>query len=113
MSQTYAKMIFELCIIQWYKADMAKHGEYALFLPWKFEKNEKSVKFWIHGDLNPRLLGGSQVCKPLDHKDLYVELTDIIVYECMFIKCEKAVLLWNQLLCIVIEKPALESSISN
>ena len=44
MSQTYAKMIFELCIIQWYKADMAIHGEYALFLPLKFENNEKSVK---------------------------------------------------------------------
>ena len=49
MSQTYAKMIFELCIIQWYKADMAKHGEYALFLPLKFEKNEnicKNVTLW-------------------------------------------------------------------
>ena len=45
------------------------------------------------GELNPDLLGGSLVCKPLDHKDLYVTLTDIIVYECMFIKCEKAVLL--------------------
>ena len=44
MSQTYAKMIFELCIIQWYKADMAKHGEYALFLPLKFEKNENICK---------------------------------------------------------------------
>ena len=44
MSQTYAKMIFELCIIQWYKTDMAKHGEYALFLPLKFEKKEKMCK---------------------------------------------------------------------
>ena len=44
MSQTYAKMIFELCTIQWYKAEMAIHGEYALFWPLKFEKNEKSVK---------------------------------------------------------------------
>ena len=43
MSQTYAKMIFELYIIQWYKADMAKHGEYALFWPLKFEKNEKKM----------------------------------------------------------------------
>ena len=62
MSQTYAKMIFELCIIQWYKADMAKHGEYALFLPLKFEKNEKFVKTWPRGDLNPGLQGGSLAC---------------------------------------------------
>ena len=37
--QTYAKMIFELCVIRCTKANMAKHGEYALFLPLKFEKN--------------------------------------------------------------------------
>ena len=72
---------------------MAKHDEYALFCLESSKKIKKSVKLWIHGDSNPNLLGGSQVCKPLDHKDLYVELTDIIVYECMFIKCEKAVLL--------------------
>ena len=90
--QTCTKMIFELCIIQWYKVDMAKHGKFALFWPLKFEKNEKKYKSST-GELNPDLLGGSLVCKPLDHKDLYVILTDIIVYECMFIKCEKAVLL--------------------
>ena len=44
MNQTYAKMIFGLCMIQWYKADIAKHCEYALFWPLKFEKNEKSAK---------------------------------------------------------------------
>ena len=70
MSQTYAKMIFELCIIQWYKADMAIHGEYALFWPLKFEKNEKKCKSSI-GELNPDLLGGSLVCKPLDHGNSY------------------------------------------
>ena len=67
MNQTYAKMMFELCIIQWYKADMAKHGEYALFWPLKFEKNEKSSL----RELNPVLLGGSLVCIPLDHRDRY------------------------------------------
>ena len=70
MNQTYAKMIFGLCIIQWYKADMAIHGEYALFWPLKFEKNEKKCKISI-GELNPDLLGGSLVCKPLDHGDRY------------------------------------------
>ena len=83
MSQTYAKMIFELCIIQWYKADMAKHGEYAHFLPLKFEKKRKKcVKTWIPQGLNPGLLGGRLVCKPLDHGSLCTELTDIIVYKC-------------------------------
>ena len=70
MSQTYAKMIFELCIIQWYKADMAIHGEYALFWPLKFEKNEKRCKSSIRG-LNPNLLSGSRVCIPLDHGDRF------------------------------------------
>ena len=42
--QTYAKMIFELCVIRCTKANMAKHGEYALFLPLKFEKTEKNCK---------------------------------------------------------------------
>ena len=54
MSQTYAKMIFELCIIQWYKADMAKHGEYALFLPLKFEKNENICKNVARREFEPR-----------------------------------------------------------
>ena len=27
LCQTYAKMIFELCIIQWYKAEMAQSHE--------------------------------------------------------------------------------------
>ena len=62
-------MIFELCVKQCTKADMVKHGEYAPFLPSKFEKNEKSVKLWILGDSNPRLLRGSQVYNPLDHGD--------------------------------------------
>ena len=65
MSQTYAKMIFELCIIQWYKADMAIHGEYALFLPLKFEKMKKSVKYpW---GIEPRPTGwksGVQATRP-------------------------------------------------
>ena len=49
LCQTYTKMIFELYIIQWYKADMAKHGEYGLFRPLKFEKNGKmeKVSAWI------------------------------------------------------------------
>ena len=68
MSQTYAQMIFELCIVQWYKADMAIHGEYALFLPLKFEKNEKKCKISEPcGESNPGLLCGSLVYKPLDH----------------------------------------------
>ena len=37
-------MIFELWVIQCTKANMVKHGEYALFLPSKFEKNEKKCK---------------------------------------------------------------------
>ena len=45
LCQTYTKMIFELYIIQWYKADMAKHGEYGLFRPSKFEKNGKMEKW--------------------------------------------------------------------
>ena len=49
---------------------MAKHGEYALFWPLKFEKNEKKCKSSI-GELNPDLLGGSLVCIPLDHGDRY------------------------------------------
>ena len=72
MNQTYAKMIFGLCMIQWYKADIAKHCEYALFLPLKFEKNEKKCKS-SRGELNPDLLGGSLVCIPLDHEDRYNE----------------------------------------
>ena len=72
MSQTYAKMIFELCIIQWYKVDMAIHGKYALFWPLKFEKMKKNCKSSI-GELNPDLLGGSLVCIPLDHGDRYSE----------------------------------------
>ena len=61
-------MIFELCVKQCTKADMVKHGEYAPFLPSKFEKNEKKCKSSI-GELNPDLLGGSLVCKPLYHGD--------------------------------------------
>ena len=41
MSQTYAKMSFELCIIWWAKSDMENYGEYGRFWPLKFEKNEK------------------------------------------------------------------------
>ena len=64
MNETYAKMIFGLCIIQWCKADMAIHGEYALFCPLKFEKNEKKCKSPI-GELNPDLLGsGVQTTRP-------------------------------------------------
>ena len=37
-------MIFELWVIQCTKANMVKHGEYALFWPTKFEKNEKKCK---------------------------------------------------------------------
>ena len=70
MNQTYAKMIFGLCIIQWCKADMAIHGKYALFWPLKFEKTEKKCKSSI-GELNPDLLGRSLVCIPLDHGDRY------------------------------------------
>ena len=57
MSQTYAKMTFELCIIQWYKADIAKHCEYALFLPLKFEKKEKMCKIMDPTGIEPRSTG--------------------------------------------------------
>ena len=57
MSQTYAKMIFELCIIQWYKADMANHGEYALFLPLKFEEKEEMCKNVDPTGIEPRSTG--------------------------------------------------------
>ena len=49
---------------------MAKHGEYALFLPLKFEKNEKKCKISVpHGESNPGLLCGSLVYKPLDYEN--------------------------------------------
>ena len=49
---------------------MLSSVEYALFWPLKFEKVEKKCKSSI-GELNPDLLGGSLVCKPLDHGDRY------------------------------------------
>ena len=55
--QTYAKMIFELCVIRCTKANMAKHGEYALFLPLKFEKNEKNCKIKPLRDIEPHPAG--------------------------------------------------------
>ena len=55
--QTYAKMIFELCVIRCTKANMAKHGEYALFLPSKFEKNEKNCKIKDPLGLEPHPAG--------------------------------------------------------
>ena len=82
MSQTYAKMIFELCIIQWYKADMAIHGEYALFLPLKFEKIEKSVKFPRGIEPRPTVWkSGIQTTRP---QNLILDLMDIILYEYHF-----------------------------
>ena len=57
MSQTYAKMTFELCIIQWYKADIAKDCEYALFLPLKFEKKEKMCKNTDPTGIEPQSTG--------------------------------------------------------
>jgi len=47
---------------------MAYHGGYALFLPSNFGKNEKKCKIVVARDLNPTPLGGSLVCKPLDHR---------------------------------------------
>ena len=49
---------------------MAKHGEYTLFLPLKFEKNKRNSKS-MDGELNPGLLGESQICNPLDHGHLF------------------------------------------
>ena len=79
MSQTYAKMTFELCIIQWYKADIAKDCEYALFLPLKFEK---SVKFPRGIEPQPTAWkSGVQTTRP---RNLLPKLMDIILYEYNF-----------------------------
>ena len=67
--ETYTKMSFKLYTNQCTKADMAIHGEYAVFLPLKFEKNEKKCKIYKPcGESNPGLLCGSLVYTPLDHE---------------------------------------------
>ena len=81
MNQTYAKMIFELCIIQWYKADMAKHGEYALFLPIKFEKNENICKNVALRGFEPRPTrwkSGMLTTRPRRQIQIWM---DIMLYE--------------------------------
>ena len=102
--QTYAKMIFELCVIRCTKANMAKHGGYALFLPLKFEK---TVKLGICGESNPTLLGGRQICKPLDHEDWYTGCNEMIGLEYDFSKYDLyRVDLHFHLKCRPLMKPA-------
>ena len=76
--QTYAKMIFELCVIRCTKANMAKHGEYALFLPSKFEKMKKNCKILHVWGFEPHSTGwkpGMQTTRPLSLIHKHVEVS--------------------------------------
>ena len=52
MSQTYAKMSFELYVIWWAKSDMENYGEYAHFGPLKIKRIEK--KRYVKGEARIR-----------------------------------------------------------
>ena len=74
-------MIFELCVKQCTKADMVKHGEYAPFLPSKFEKNEKKCKIMDPQGFKPQTTAwksGVQSTRP--RRQIKIRM-DFMLYE--------------------------------